>query len=1138
MSGKDEAIELLSDDEIENTKPPAVSAQPAATIKKASVGANRGKMKAAPKRGKQARPLQAGIVLEEDVEAIVQQQSDAVDRLNTFVHEQLQRRKQGKQTELYHDPDFQCAPSSIQGSRKEGKAVKCKCGVEVQLAFSVKGPNSGRPYWTCGKPKHHQKGGPKRCDYFSWAFRAETMHWYRFGEHLGQTIVGPGGFQAAHLVQGKLGTCWFLSTLAVVAERPDLISRIIGGPQPGLPFGILKVNMFQDGFWTPVLVDNFLPCILDGESEVQQAINASLGVVANDARSVGKSGNSKHDPTALTHDNRRILSAVQAFLQEQQQPSTNPYAKKEPVTGEAWRSYLKDSAESTIRSNVPLDLNRKVTIQDLAYSKGKEMQLWPSLLEKAYAKCHASFNAVSGGWLDEAFLDLTGSPTLSFSLMSSGFDARHFWYKLLSFHHQRLPIGCATDSSAGGIIGRHAYSILDVHELKNVPAEFFHNKLADRSLGNVSGFTSFDQTLRLVRIRNPHGRGEWKGEWSDNDSQWRKLLLHLHREGSTLPPPSLVDDGTFYIAYDEFLMAFSTVTVVLAFEGNHARSFASNFPEKLSTHRCTRAFEVALISQEAGGPARDTVELYVMGIQKTRRGASLGRTDRKVSYKISDLGLLIANEGYNTVDGSMLGFKKAGHHRIILNRKKNNQCVVMPVSFGHPAATDPEKSFSVRFVADAPLMIRELPEVPRMDLVLHKFCFQPIRNMGQRKCKVVLDDKEGVQLYGEPRYRVIQVDCLADGGGVVFVYGCINRRLLKRKDVTNDRKDFSLNLQLEATCRGMMCRTETGFLDHETIAKGKKFQAAWRRFTCQFPFEVKTRVLFVLVQSGQDTEMGSVTGKCQINEASSVVRQKALKQAVITTSGGLATKDTACTISYESFGIFNNECDVESEDDSLHNAMFGSIDALAASGAGFVGGFGLDGFDPELEQALALPRGDLELQAALEMSKADTTTRSNSGVAAMSEDEAIRVALQLSKGDNFLEPAARNFYKDYQTAEDQALQEAIKRSLQAEKSTSNGEVVVLDDVADGAADHIPPPSKKQRTASDEVIEIDDDSDADEEQAREDDNKKGEDSATPTCTGIEADDDDKEGKGAGDRSTELAERRRRAAEAAEKRLRLN
>eukprot|EP00959_Pyramimonas_sp_CCMP1952_P218192 4564000-Pyramimonas_sp.AAC.1 len=62
----------------------------------------------------------------------------------------------------------------------------------------------------------------------------------------------------------------------------------------------------------------------------------------------------------------------------------------------------------------------------------------------------------------------------------------------------------------------------------------------------------------------------------------------------------MVNDGTFWIGYDDFLMGFSNVDVVLAFEGNHAKSFGANFPNKTSPHRCNRAFELSVVGRQPG----------------------------------------------------------------------------------------------------------------------------------------------------------------------------------------------------------------------------------------------------------------------------------------------------------------------------------------------------------------------------------------------------------------------------------------------------------------------------------------------------------------------------------------------------------
>ena len=52
----------------------------------------------------------------------------------------------------------------------------------------------------------------------------------------------------------------------------------------------------------------------------------------------------------------------------------------------------------------------------LAYTSGARMQLWPSLLEKAFAKAHGSYGAIVSGQCSEALSILTGSPTDSFRL--------------------------------------------------------------------------------------------------------------------------------------------------------------------------------------------------------------------------------------------------------------------------------------------------------------------------------------------------------------------------------------------------------------------------------------------------------------------------------------------------------------------------------------------------------------------------------------------------------------------------------------------------------------------------------------------------------------------------------------------------
>lgn len=210
--------------------------------------------------------------------------------------------------------------------------------------------------------------------------------------------------------------------------------------------------------------------------------------------------------------------------------------------------------EVVIDDRLPTRKEGSNDLRELVFLRSKEeKEFWGALLEKAYAKLHGSYRALTGGFAAEAAVDLTGGirQLIDMSRLRNMDNSR--FYKLIEvLHLYGAFISCSALQSnataAQGLQLNHAYTVIKVVVVKTQADDFF--KRGERH--------------SLIRLRNPQGHGqhgqgakEWKGDWGDNSSKWSKVSERLKEKMGA----RFERDGEFHMSLEDFREHFEKLDI-------------------------------------------------------------------------------------------------------------------------------------------------------------------------------------------------------------------------------------------------------------------------------------------------------------------------------------------------------------------------------------------------------------------------------------------------------------------------------------------------------------------------------------------------------------------------------------------------
>lgn len=165
---------------------------------------------------------------------------------------------------------------------------------------------------------------------------------------------------------------------------------------------------------------------------------------------------------------------------------------------------------------------------------GTDGSLWPTILEKAFAKYHGNYVHMVGGDPQMAVKTLYGAPAKFFDNSSNTADA--IWEQIKGAKERGDVVLTGTHPTGTRKNGENLWNGLSIMHAYTV-------------LGPIVLTDEAGNEIKLIKMRNPWGAEDYDGAYSDKSSLWTDALRK--QAGSVI-----ANDGEFFIPLADYKKSF------------------------------------------------------------------------------------------------------------------------------------------------------------------------------------------------------------------------------------------------------------------------------------------------------------------------------------------------------------------------------------------------------------------------------------------------------------------------------------------------------------------------------------------------------------------------------------------------------